>query len=94
MPSWAWKPSSHPTKTPSSPPTAPTPPRIYARPPRTAPAPSATSKVVYTDAADKENAAEVAKTLGLPAASVTKGKVTGNANVSVILGQNYKPSSS
>ncbi|MGW2723998.1 LytR C-terminal domain-containing protein [Streptomyces sp. NPDC001492] len=60
----------------------------------TAPAPSATSKVVYTDAADKENAAEVAKTLGLPATSVTKGKATGNANVSVILGQNYKPSSS
>ncbi|MER6420813.1 LytR C-terminal domain-containing protein [Streptomyces sp. NPDC001137] len=60
----------------------------------TAPAPSATSKVVYTDAADKENAAEVAKTLGLPATSVTKGKTAGNANVSVILGQNYKPSSS
>ncbi|MFF4499819.1 LytR C-terminal domain-containing protein [Streptomyces sp. NPDC001401] len=60
----------------------------------TASATSATSKVVYTDAADKENAAEVAKTLGLPAGSVTKGKVTGNANVSVILGQNYKPSSS
>lgn len=60
----------------------------------TAASPSATSKVVYTDAADKENATEVAKTLGLPAASVTKGKATGNANVSVILGQNYKPSSS
>ncbi|GAA2499739.1 LCP family protein [Streptomyces longisporus] len=59
----------------------------------TAPA-SATSKVVYTDAADKENAAEVAKTLGLPAASVTKGQATGNANVSVILGRDYKPSSS
>ncbi|MCD9872390.1 LCP family protein [Streptomyces guryensis] len=54
---------------------------------------SATSKVVYGDAADKENAAEVAQTLGLPAGSVTKGSVTGNANVSVTLGQNYRPSS-
>ena len=60
----------------------------------TASAPSATSKVVYTAAADKDNAAEVAKTLGLPAASVTKGKTTSNADVSVILGQDYKPSSS
>lgn len=55
---------------------------------------SATSKVVYGGAADKENAAEVAQTLGLPAGSVTKGSVPGNANVSVILGQNYRPSSS
>ncbi|MFJ9536605.1 LytR C-terminal domain-containing protein [Streptomyces sp. NPDC101225] len=55
---------------------------------------SATSKVVYTDAGDKANATEVAKTLGLPAGSVTKGKTTSNADVSVILGQDYKPSSS
>ncbi|MEU6142559.1 LytR C-terminal domain-containing protein [Streptomyces sp. NPDC047081] len=55
---------------------------------------SATSKVVYTDAADKENATEVAKTLGLSASSVSKGKTTSNADVSVILGQDYKPSSS
>jgi anionic cell wall polymer biosynthesis LytR-Cps2A-Psr (LCP) family protein len=55
---------------------------------------SATSKVVYTDAADKENAAEVAKTLGLPSGSVSKGKVTSNADVSVVLGQDYKPSKS
>ncbi|MFF4251828.1 LytR C-terminal domain-containing protein [Streptomyces sp. NPDC001663] len=60
----------------------------------TATAASATSKVVYSDAADKENATEVAKTLGLPGSSVTKGKVTSNADVSVVLGQNYKPSSS
>ncbi|KUO22326.1 LCP family protein [Streptomyces dysideae] len=53
---------------------------------------SATSKVVYADAADKENATEVAKTLGLPTGSVTKGKVSGNADVSVILGRNYEPS--
>ncbi|MEV5434753.1 LytR C-terminal domain-containing protein [Streptomyces sp. NPDC052682] len=53
----------------------------------------ATSKVIYRDAAGKENATEVAKTLGLPAGSVTQGKIPGNADVSVILGQDYKPSS-
>ncbi|MFH9987140.1 LCP family protein [Streptomyces luteogriseus] len=50
------------------------------------------SEVVYADAADKANAAEVAKTLGLPAGSVTKGKTSGSADVSVVLGQDYKPS--
>ncbi|GAB2843831.1 polydiglycosylphosphate transferase PdtA [Streptomyces deserti] len=59
----------------------------------TASASQATSKVTYSDAADKENATEVAKTLGLPTSSVTKGKVSGNANVSVVLGQDYEPSS-
>jgi anionic cell wall polymer biosynthesis LytR-Cps2A-Psr (LCP) family protein len=54
----------------------------------------AASKVVYGDAADKENATEVAKTLGLPTSAVTKGKLSANADVSVILGQNFKPSSS
>ncbi|MEU7471608.1 LytR C-terminal domain-containing protein [Streptomyces sp. NPDC044984] len=53
----------------------------------------ATSKVVYADAADKENATEVAKTLGLPAGSVTKGEVSANARVSVVLGQDYEPGS-
>ncbi|MBC2900927.1 LytR C-terminal domain-containing protein [Streptomyces cupreus] len=60
----------------------------------TASAAQSASKVVYTDAADKENATEVAKTLGLPTSAVSKGKVTSNANVSVILGQDYEPSSS
>ncbi|MFJ3665107.1 LCP family protein [Streptomyces sp. NPDC090106] len=60
----------------------------------TASAAQSASKVVYTDAGDKENASEVAKTLGLPTSAVTKGKVTSNANVSVILGQDYEPSSS
>jgi anionic cell wall polymer biosynthesis LytR-Cps2A-Psr (LCP) family protein len=55
---------------------------------------TATSKVVYTDAKDKENASEVAKTLGLRAGAVSKGKTTSNADVSVVLGQDYKPSSS
>ncbi|MEU6574023.1 LCP family protein [Streptomyces sp. NPDC046805] len=59
-----------------------------------APAAQATSKVTYADAADKENATEVAKTLGLPATSVAKGTVGGNADVSVVLGQDYSPSSS
>ncbi|MFG2113461.1 LCP family protein [Streptomyces sp. NPDC048718] len=50
----------------------------------------ATSEVVYADDAQKAGAAEVAKTLGLPAGSVTKGKATGNAEVTVVLGQDYK----
>jgi anionic cell wall polymer biosynthesis LytR-Cps2A-Psr (LCP) family protein len=54
---------------------------------------SATSKVVYADAADKDNATQVAKTLGLPSSAVTKGTTTANANVSVVLGKDYKPSS-
>ncbi|GAA0908244.1 LytR C-terminal domain-containing protein [Streptomyces thermoalcalitolerans] len=53
----------------------------------------ATSTVVYSDASDKENATEVAKTLGLPATAVTKGTVPSGARVSVVLGQDYKPSS-
>ncbi|MFI1409448.1 LCP family protein [Streptomyces sp. NPDC020707] len=50
----------------------------------------AVSEVTYADAAKKEDAAEVAKTLGLPTTSVKKGKVTSNADVSVVLGQDYK----
>jgi anionic cell wall polymer biosynthesis LytR-Cps2A-Psr (LCP) family protein len=53
----------------------------------------ATSQVVYSDAAAKADAAEVAKTLGLPTGSVTKGKVSANADVAVVLGQDYEPSS-
>ncbi|WP_405537689.1 LytR C-terminal domain-containing protein [Streptomyces sp. NBC_00075] len=53
----------------------------------------ATSQVLYSDAADKENATEAAKTLGLPTSSVKKGTVTSNADVSVILGQDYEPAS-
>lgn len=52
------------------------------------------SQITYADAAQKENAAEVAKTLGLPAGSVKKGTVTSNADVSVVLGQDYEPSTS
>ncbi|MFJ8590554.1 LCP family protein [Streptomyces sp. NPDC093598] len=53
----------------------------------------ATSEVRYADAAEKANAAEVAKTLGLPAGSVIKGRTSASADVSVVLGQDYKPSS-
>ncbi|CAM5227767.1 hypothetical protein STENM223S_05563 [Streptomyces tendae] len=53
----------------------------------------ATSKVVYAAAADKENAVQVAKTLGLPTGFVSQGKVSANARVSVVLGQDYEPAS-
>jgi anionic cell wall polymer biosynthesis LytR-Cps2A-Psr (LCP) family protein len=52
------------------------------------------SQVLYSDPADKQNATEVAKTLGLPTGSVTKGEVSGSADVTVILGQDYSPASS
>ncbi|MFK0065761.1 LytR C-terminal domain-containing protein [Streptomyces sp. NPDC091046] len=53
----------------------------------------AASKVVYAEAADKENAVQVAKTLGLSTDAVAQGKVSANARVSVVLGQDYKPAS-
>lgn len=53
----------------------------------------AASEVVYAEAADKENAVQVAKTLGLPTDAVSQGKVSANARVSVVLGQDYKPAS-
>ncbi|MFC4471222.1 LytR C-terminal domain-containing protein [Streptomyces xiangluensis] len=48
------------------------------------------SRITYTDAARKADAVEVAKTLGLPASSVKKGKGASNADVSVVLGQDYE----
>ncbi|MFE6689931.1 LytR C-terminal domain-containing protein [Streptomyces sp. NPDC057743] len=51
---------------------------------------AAASKVTYGDAPQRAKAAEVAKTLGLPAGSVQQGKVPGNADVAVVLGQDYK----
>ncbi|MGY3336289.1 hypothetical protein ACVW0K_002388 [Streptomyces filamentosus] len=50
----------------------------------------AKSQVVYGDDAQKVTAAEVAKTLGLPAGSVVKGKPAGNAAVTVVLGRDYE----
>ncbi|GGU58461.1 membrane protein [Streptomyces albospinus] len=51
---------------------------------------AATSQVTYADAGQKAKAAEVAKTLGLPAGAVTQGKVASNADIGVVLGQDYK----
>ncbi|MGW2837858.1 LCP family protein [Streptomyces sp. NPDC001493] len=48
-----------------------------------------TSQVVYGTADDKAKAVEVAKTLGLPETVVTKGEAAANADVSVVLGQDY-----
>ncbi|MFE7767481.1 LytR C-terminal domain-containing protein [Streptomyces sp. NPDC057438] len=52
--------------------------------------PEAASRVTYSDAARKQDAVEVAKTLGLPTSAVKKGETTSNADVSVVLGQNYE----
>ncbi|MFF8602612.1 LCP family protein [Streptomyces sp. NPDC015232] len=48
------------------------------------------SQVLYADDAQKPAAVEVAKTLGLPAGSVTKGKAAANAEVTVVLGADYE----
>ncbi|WP_405390882.1 LCP family protein [Streptomyces sp. NBC_01102] len=52
--------------------------------------PAATSEVTYRTAEDKAKAVEVAKTLGLPEDAAKKGEPAANADVSVLLGQNYK----
>ncbi|URM91425.1 LCP family protein [Streptomyces sp. MRC013] len=49
-----------------------------------------TSEVVYGDAARKAEADEVAKTLGLPARAVRKGEAPANADVTVVLGEDYR----
>ncbi|WP_328386868.1 LytR C-terminal domain-containing protein [Streptomyces sp. NBC_00400] len=51
---------------------------------------AATSRVTYADTAQKAKAAEVAKTLGLPAGVVRQGKGASNADITVVLGQDYK----
>ncbi|MEV3930301.1 LCP family protein [Streptomyces sp. NPDC049944] len=48
------------------------------------------SQVVYGAAEDKAKAVEVAKTLGLSEGAVKKGEPAANADVSVVLGQDYK----
>ncbi|QKW06435.1 LytR C-terminal domain-containing protein [Streptomyces sp. NA04227] len=50
-----------------------------------------TSQVLYANEAHKQEAAEVAKTLGLPGRSVRKGEVPANADVLVVLGGDYTP---
>ncbi|GHF73485.1 LCP family protein [Streptomyces sp. NRRL_ISP-5395] len=48
------------------------------------------SVVLYRSAEDKAKAVEVAKTLGLAAGDVKKGEPAANADVSAVLGQDYK----
>ncbi len=48
------------------------------------------STVTYAEAGQKDKAEEVAKTLGLPGSAVGKGKKAANADVTVVLGQDYK----
>ncbi|MFD3531600.1 LCP family protein [Streptomyces sp. NPDC058664] len=48
------------------------------------------SQVLYGDDAQKATAAEVATALGLPAGAVTKGKPSGTAAVTVVLGRDYE----
>ncbi|WP_328970491.1 LCP family protein [Streptomyces sp. NBC_00239] len=49
-----------------------------------------TSQVTYADDAQKAKAAEVAKTLGLPASAVKKAAGKANTDVTVVLGTDYK----
>ncbi|MFI8005811.1 LCP family protein [Streptomyces sp. NPDC086010] len=51
---------------------------------------AASSAVVYGAPEDKAKAVEVAKTLGLPESAAEKGKPAANADVSVVLGQDYE----
>jgi anionic cell wall polymer biosynthesis LytR-Cps2A-Psr (LCP) family protein len=52
---------------------------------------SAASQVVYADPTRLAAAKDVAATLGLPATAVKKGTVPSNADISVLLGKDYKP---
>ncbi|MEN3582902.1 LCP family protein [Streptomyces sp. ZYX-F-203] len=49
------------------------------------------SAVVYADAGDEADAVQVARTLGLPDASVAPGEIAGTADVAVTLGLDYAP---
>ncbi|MFI9046481.1 LytR C-terminal domain-containing protein [Streptomyces sp. NPDC053427] len=50
----------------------------------------AASQVTYADAGKKAKAVEVAKTLGLSAGAVKQGKGAANADITVVLGQDFK----
>ncbi|MDF9813228.1 LCP family protein [Streptomyces sp. SPB162] len=56
----------------------------------TAPKSQPASEVLYADDARKAAADDVAKTLGLPAGAVKKGTVAANADITVVLGKDYK----
>ncbi|NUL02084.1 LCP family protein [Streptomyces lunaelactis] len=51
---------------------------------------TSSSQVTYGSETQKAKAVEVAKTLGLPASAVKQGKAVTNADVSVVLGKDYK----
>ncbi|WP_225844633.1 LCP family protein [Streptomyces sp. HPF1205] len=51
----------------------------------------ALSQVLYADPARLAAAKDVAATLGLPTSAVKKGTVPANADISVVLGRDYKP---
>lgn len=57
----------------------------------TDPAASATSRITYSAADEKPDAEEVAKTLGLPTTLVVRGAGAANADITVVLGQDYTP---
>jgi hypothetical protein len=59
----------------------------------TATAAQATTEIVYGDPARLAAAKDVAQTLGLPPTVVKKGTVPSNADITVVLGKDYKPSS-
>ncbi len=48
-----------------------------------------TSQVTYGDAAHRETAVEVARTLGLPEDAVTEGEGAGNSDVTIVLGEDF-----
>ncbi|TDC72838.1 LCP family protein, partial [Streptomyces hainanensis] len=48
------------------------------------------SQVTYTDAEDQQTALEAARTLGLPEDVVTQGEGGGNADVTIVLGEDYE----
>lgn len=54
--------------------------------------PQAVSQVLYADPARLAAAKDVAATLGLPASAVKKGTVPSNADIAVVLGEDYDPS--
>ncbi|MEU6176094.1 LytR C-terminal domain-containing protein [Streptantibioticus parmotrematis] len=54
-------------------------------------APRTASQVLYSSAAQKETAGELAKTLGLPASAVRQGQGAANAQITVVLGRDYHP---
>ncbi len=54
-------------------------------------APRATSEVLYTAVSNASAAKELATTLGLPAREVRKGAGSANADITVMLGRDYRP---